>query len=455
MAARSKAASQKLTAAKQVDVSALAKRGGGAVATAPASPPIAGVLSVVGGVLVHLTLGTIYCFGNFISYMPKSMYFFDGEMHEGNPHALLVLPITMLFQCFGLPLGAILQKRMSPSKVALLGAWIMAAGVYLSSYATDLTTFMIGYSVLFGIGIGMAYTSAWVEGWKWFPRRRGLVSGSVLTGFGAGGFFFNKIGTSLVNPDNMQTIDGVFPDAVYSRWPLMLRSLAIIYAVLAAVGAFLIRTPPKGYAVEAAPGAADAPAVKSLTVKEAVATKQFWMIWACIFMSVCGCLNVSSNYKYLGSAYEHLNDDAFLSLAGGLSALANAAGRLFWGSQADAHGFKKPVMALTALQALLYPLYKVSTHSRKTYMLATMLVFFCLGGNFSIFPGVMPKIFGPENGAAIYSVIYSAFGSTAVASFFLAKELIAKFGWQMSFNALGGMSLVAMLIGGAFQPIAL
>lgn len=69
----------------------------------------------------------------------------------------------------------------------------MALGVFLSSYAPNLATFMFCYSFLFGTGIGLAYTAPMVNGWRWFPNRKGMVSGAVVAGFGAGGFVFNQV----------------------------------------------------------------------------------------------------------------------------------------------------------------------------------------------------------------------------------------------------------------------
>lgn len=69
----------------------------------------------------------------------------------------------------------------------------MALGVFLASYAPNLATFMFCYSFLFGTGIGLAYTAPMVNGWRWFPNRKGMVSGAVVAGFGAGGFVFNQV----------------------------------------------------------------------------------------------------------------------------------------------------------------------------------------------------------------------------------------------------------------------
>lgn len=69
----------------------------------------------------------------------------------------------------------------------------MAIGVFLSSFASNLAVFMLCYSLLFGAGVGLAYTAPMVNGWKWFPDKKGLVSGAVVAGFGAGGFVFNQV----------------------------------------------------------------------------------------------------------------------------------------------------------------------------------------------------------------------------------------------------------------------
>lgn len=122
------------------------------------------------------------------------------------------------------------------------------------SFATTLPVFMLFYSLFFGVGVGIAYTAPIVAGgwgrcdairptegeggyicmakgrrtnpnpttpsppantgWKWYPDSKGLVSGAVLTGFGAGGFFFNLLGTKLINPDNAKPIGGSFPARV-------------------------------------------------------------------------------------------------------------------------------------------------------------------------------------------------------------------------------------------------
>lgn len=243
---------------------------------------LAGPLCILGGTLVHLSLGTLYCWGNFLSYAPQYLKFYDGLEHKGvQPDALIVLPLTILSMCVSMPLGPAVVNAIGASKTLLLGSWIMSAGVFLSSYAKNLYTFLAFYAILFGTGVGLAYTSPMVAGWKWLPSQKGLVSGVILTGFGAGGFFFNLIGTYLVNPKSLDLVNGKFPDEIYYNFPSMLRKLAVIYAVLQLVGALLV-SEPKSQAVAPAlkPGATPVPVVVAagVSIVEALKTSQFWVI---------------------------------------------------------------------------------------------------------------------------------------------------------------------------------
>ena len=48
----------------------------------------------------------------------------------------------------------------------------------------------------------------------WFPHRKGLVAGVVVSGFGMGAFIFNQIQTKVANPNDLPAAaDG--PDAGY------------------------------------------------------------------------------------------------------------------------------------------------------------------------------------------------------------------------------------------------
>ena len=332
-----------------------------------------GAISIAGGMLCHLALGTLYCWGNFMSYAPRSLLFFDGAPAGGRtPDALFVLPGGLVGLNLGLNIGSRLNTRIGTSRSALLGGLGFAAAVFLASYQTRLAPFMALYSLLFGVSIGTAYTAPMVAGWSWFPTRRGFVSGCVLAAFGAGGFFGNKIGSAIANPNKLQAVGGAFPPEIYAGFAPMLRKLALGYAALALVGSAMIKTNP---AAVAAPKAAEASAASGTSFGAALKSKEFWLLWTMIALAAAAGLNTISVYKSYGQTVPLLNDDSYLSLMGGLGALSNGLGRLFWGSMVDKYGFKGPFSVTVGIMAASMALFQRLAGSRLAFAVGLCAIF--------------------------------------------------------------------------------
>lgn len=412
-----------------------------------------GYLCILGGFLTHLTLGTLYCWGNLGSYAPHSLKFFDGKEHIGkSPDSLLVLPLTLVAQCISLPFGSIITGKIGSQKTMILGSSILALGVYLSSYAKTLLQFIMFYSIMVGTGIGMAYTAPMIAGWKYLPNSKGFVSGAILTGFGAGGFLYNFLGTSLANPDGLNPIKGKFPNIVYDRFPSVLRKLAVIYFLVALAGVSLVKEPPKFDATTKSTKAPTA-VTSGVSVKEALQTVQFWQIWIMIIGAASAGLNVASIYKQFASNAPALAGDGFQSLVGGMGALCNGVGRIFWGSLSDKIGFKKSYIVLTSAQVLLHSLYSQSAVNKNLFLLATCMSFFLLAGNFALIPPATQRLFGAKNGPLIYGLVYSAFGVASVGGTYLSKFLSTRYGSDKVFIIMGLMSMISTILTVMLKPL--
>mmetsp|Transcript_7864 Transcript_7864/g.11986 ORF Transcript_7864/g.11986 Transcript_7864/m.11986 type:complete len:484 (-) Transcript_7864:286-1737(-) len=416
---------------------------GGSVDLKSKLRPLVPVANLVGGAMAHLTYGTMYCWGNFMSYMPAHLRFWDGQEHPGKtPDSLIILPMAIVAQAIGMPLGAKVQKWVGSRNALWLGCWTTAIGVFLASYAKTLFTFMMLYSVMFGIGIGIGYTAPIVAGWQWFPNRKGVVSGSVLVGFGSGGLVFNAIGTAMANPEGLTPVEGVFPDRVYQAFPGMLRKLALIYMALSFCGAMLVSQPKESRAAEVE--ALKNP-VKGKSAATALKTRQFWTLWFMILFSAQSGINTVGVYKTFGSTFDNLNSDSFMSMLGGLGALFNGTGRLGWGALVDKIGFQKSFLVLTTIQIVSMAFFNLSTKSRLAFSLFTCAMFCCTGGNFSMAPTVCGMNWG-ENGAGVYGYLFSAFSIASIAGFQITKALVASVGWTGVFRTLSALSLTAFLL---------
>jgi len=410
---------------------------------------------VAGGTLLHMTLGTMYCWGSFIGYLPPAMRFFDGGEAGGRqPDALLCIPLLISSQMLAMPLGAKLNKKVGLSKAVLIGTVVMNLGILLASYAKSLSAFLVGYAFLFGTGVGLGYTAPMQAGWSWFPKSKGLVNGMVLLGFGFGGFLFTLLGAKIANPHSLPLEGGRFPPEVYAAFPKMLRTLAACYLALGVLASLLVKPAPVAVV---APGtkAPSRAASNDRTFGEAVRHPTFWLLWFVILLAAPAGLNVAAVYKTFALNSKALADDGFLSLAGGLATLCNGLGRVGWAAVSDIIGFKPTFVALALTQVAACMLYNTDAvqASRPLFLFLTCAFLACMGGNFAMFPTACANTFGSTDGATIYSVLFTAFGIASIAAVTLTKELQRVVGWTGVFRLFAGMSGAAALLSTLYKPL--
>lgn len=90
------------------------------------------------------------------------------------------------------------------------------------AYTTNFTVFAFFYSLGFGFVAGWAYMIPVHHSWLWFPDHAGLTSGIIIGSFGLGTIIFDAVQKHIVNPNNLQAVNGVFPLEVTTKVPKML-----------------------------------------------------------------------------------------------------------------------------------------------------------------------------------------------------------------------------------------
>mmetsp|Transcript_1529 Transcript_1529/g.3069 ORF Transcript_1529/g.3069 Transcript_1529/m.3069 type:complete len:274 (+) Transcript_1529:28-849(+) len=269
-----------------------------------------------------------------------------------------------------------------------------------------------------------------------------MVNGIILTGFGAGGFIFNKIGTSIVNPDGLST---PFPPEVSAAFPTMLRKLAGMYAVMSIVGSLLIK---RNDAIEAQAKGAAVPEATGIEFKDAIRSKKFFTLWLMILATAGPMLNMGNLYKKfaISSGSEAISSDVFQSTMGGIGAIFNGLGRLFWGAVVDVYGFEKPYGVIALMEVALLLMLPRVTHSKALFGTVLCGIFFCLGGNFVVFPTVNAKTFGVRNAPEIYSVLFTSFAVAAIGGAKLSQKFLGQVGWNGLINGMSGVALMGLVL---------
>jgi len=85
---------------------------------------------------------------------------------------------------------------------------------------------MFGF-MLYGLGIGMGYYPILKTTWKYFPEKKGFLTGFILSVFGLCPMAFTSIADAVINPDGKPMINDIFPEEVAKN----MKTFSLIMAI--------------------------------------------------------------------------------------------------------------------------------------------------------------------------------------------------------------------------------
>jgi len=203
------------------------------------------ILSLMGGTIFHFIVGIKIMWGNVAPYITSYLVQFDSNVTYHN--TLHVYTAVFLGQALFMYLGGQLETKIGPRSTSYIGATLISSGTYASSYCKSLSHLIFCQAIV-GVGIGISYSAPILCGFKHFTNNKGIVTGVITTGTGAGPFFFGLIATTYVNSENypVDPISGLYDpmtSPVVGRVPGMFRILGTMYAILGFFGASLLFSP--------------------------------------------------------------------------------------------------------------------------------------------------------------------------------------------------------------------
>ena len=145
----------------------------------------------IAGVFLQIALGAVYAWSVFRVPLAKQFGWSISEITLTFTISIFVLGFAAFF-------GGLWLNRKGPRIVALTGGVLYGLGVFLASFSRDLWWLYLSYGVIGGIGLGLAYIVPVAVLVKWFPDRRGLITGIAVGGFGAGALITAPVATRLI-----------------------------------------------------------------------------------------------------------------------------------------------------------------------------------------------------------------------------------------------------------------
>lgn len=169
---------------------------------------IQGIISLIGGILLHLELGTFYVWGSISKLKIKLGPYVAAWMREKDKDVTLnlmsvIFPILGVITMSVLSFGIKIAERVGFKLTIGVGSITISLAFLIISFVQNMAAFMIIYCIMVGISGGLLYMLPIICGWRYFPNRRGLVSGLTIGGYGFGSFIFNFVCRAIANPKNL------------------------------------------------------------------------------------------------------------------------------------------------------------------------------------------------------------------------------------------------------------
>jgi MFS family permease len=310
--------------------------------------------------------------------------------------------------------AGIWMKKTGPRAMAISSAIVLGFGYILAGlFGKTFLSQLIFIGIIGGAGIGLGYVVPIAVSMRWFPDKKGLISGLAVAGFGFGATIWVKVAGSWFDLINKFGVQSVF---LY---------YGIAFMALVLIGSIWMVNPPADYKPKGYKELSDdkksieAP-VADLSWQNMLKKYGFWAIWAIFIFGGMAGLMVIGTIKLFG--IDALTGKLGAVAAGAAAgtamawyAIFNGLGRIVWGKVSDNIGPKMAIFLMTLIQGILMlTFFKVGTTALMLTIYASAIGF-NFGGNFALFPVATAKLFGTKNVGSNYPFVFTAYGIAGIA----------------------------------------
>jgi OFA family oxalate/formate antiporter-like MFS transporter len=391
---------------------------------------------VAGAILIQLALGAIYAWSVFTPSLKAA----DWTAENTQWVFAIGLASFALFMVFA-------GKKLAvwgPQKLAWLGGVVLGTGYLLAGLigGTSFWALLILIGLIGGAGIGFAYVVPIAVGMRWFPDKKGMITGLAVAGFGFGAMLWVKLAGQWGNLIENMGLSTTF--MIYG----------IAFAAMVIIGGIWMKFPPAGWVpagFKAAEGnAAGSSDDREFTSNEMLSKIQFYLIFLTfVFSAGAGLMSIGLMKLYPMEALQNAGMSAAQAsaVAGTAMAvffsLANGLGRIIWGLLSDKLGRKTSIIIMTATQGIIVILFTYMAGTEILLYLGATLIGFNFGGNFALFPTITADTFGAKNVGQNYPFVFLAYGVGGI----LGPIMGGKMGDLGNFPLAFTISGIAVLIG--------
>jgi len=347
------------------------------------------------GIVMQVLLGTVYGWSVF-------KYPLMSKHHWSGPEVAMAFTLAIFFIGVSAAFGGRFVDRAGARKIATLAAILFGTGTLIAGYADFIGSkllFWFGYGVVAGTGNGLGYITPIAILVRWFPDKRGMITGLAVMGFGFGGALMGQVAPLLILHVG---VAGTFFIAG-----------TLFLVVLLAAARHMVNPPDDWHTrISQEKATSSRPVAASIDFKTARSMCQFYLLWFILFINVTAGIALISNLSPMAQSQMHLTAVSAGTLIL-VASLFNGFGRIFWAAISDRIGRKNVFLLIFGTQIPVF-IFLPQVTSLILFGAFCCYILFCYGGGFATMPSFTTDTFGPRNIGGIYGPILLSWGIAGV-----------------------------------------
>ena len=392
------------------------------------------IIAIAAFFITAVAWGTMYNFGLF--FQPLLTEF--GWTRAGTSGAY-----SLSFFLYGLfsIIGGRLTDRFGPRIIVMISGLLVGLGYLLMSQVHTIWQLYILYGALIGIGMSGTYVPLISAVSRWFTKRRGLMSGIVVSGVGFGGVIMPPIASQLILNYGWRNAYIIFG--------------ALVLAVII-IAAQCLRPDPRQvgllpYGEIAAKSGNSGSEAQGFSIQEAIHTKQFWVLFVAylFYGTLVNGVIVHIVPHAVDIGVSAVSAVSILSVIGGLT----IAGGLLLGGTSDRIGKKQAnIIAFVLMAVALFVL--IAARELWMFYLFAVLFGFGWGGVSALMSPAVAELFGLKaHGAILGMVLFISTVGGGIGPLVAGRIFDITGSYQLVFLICAVFSVAGLILASLLRPI--
>jgi MFS family permease len=390
------------------------------------------IIVLVGFLLTMFGWGIFYIYGVFFSPL-ENEFGWTRAVTSG------AFSISVLVSGLAGILAGRLCDKLGPRIVILFCAILLFLGYVLMSVVHNAWQFYLLYGILISVGVSGFWAPPVSTVARWFNRKRGLMTGLVSGGISFGTLVLPPLATQLI--------------AAFD-WRKTYVIIGIAVLAISLIGVYFLKRSPQEMGLQVEGKAlTKTPIVdlsRAFSLKEALRTRQFWMV--CAIYICFGLIQLTVMVHIVPYAVDlrisAIQAATILSVVGGVSLAA----RIIFGAITDRLKVKSSILICLGLLAAALVWLQFSTHLWQLYLFA-ILFGSGYGGLSCLQSLIAAELYGLLSLGVITAIFSFSFDIGGAFGPYLAGfiyDISSSYYW--AFLICIFVALAALLISAALQP---